>query len=690
MSHHVEDAPPDISPAQEKRRAFALKQAARLSEIERTFEPVPGCPLITPMTRFLDLEDDVLQMLYRIRKGGDFEMPPMPRFRTILDEGTPTERPMVLREYQKQMAMHMFHMPRFVNGDSVGLGKTIDAIAAACAFDHQLGGHKLKMIIFTTTTTSYQWATEIERFSTLKPWILKDGYRFKGETKTRYGHEARLIQLQKFMEHPKLDVMICRYSQWMGKRRKIDGALDKEGKKVNQQGQENISEEIRSLRDALGGIKGRSILVLDETQKIKTPEALIRSMVVTIQRKFSRCWGLTATAIKNHLEEFYSITAAVGISPLGTLNHFRDNFCIWEPVRHGAQIDHVITGYKNLELFKPAMRPFYWGRSQAQVKEPMPKLTTVYHPTELSKEQTKLLLEDIPSGNFVLPPTLRKIDGVWEMVERDPSNLMTMLSVYQLVANSPALLDTSDEKAFLTPKLSTKEDVLLDLLDGDLLGEKVLVFSKYRSWIDRLEHLTKAGRFTDRKFLRITGAETPKKREANRLLFQNNPDYNFLMLNSAGIEGSNLQQAAHLICMDMPWSWGDFIQLVGRMVRMASPHSACTLHIVFGLGTVDEYGIETLRSKKGVFERILGNAGTAGILDAAELGQDLENVAVGLEDESDDDFRDMLKAHAKKLKLRDYTTGVMLAKQSAGMRADYDPAKGRRAEVSEEELEEKW
>lgn len=680
------DAPLEYTSLQQKKQAYAIAKRAELEAIEREFQPVPGCPLITPMTRFLKLPDDTLRALYAIRRGEIPELPPMPRLREILDAGTSNEKPLTLRPYQAQQVMHMYHMPRYVNGDSVGLGKTLCAIAAACAFDHAIGGG-LKMIVFTTTTTAYQWETEIKRFSTLNPWVMRDSYKFKGDSKATHGHAARLAQLQKFLEHPKLDVLVCRYSQWKGKRRVLGTAIDQDGKAVTKDGKERVSPEIRDFREALKGYKGRSILVLDETHKIKNPESLIRAMIETLQARFARVWGLTATAIKNHLEEFYSITSCIGVSPLGSLNRFREDYCIWEPVRHGAVVDSVITGYRHLDQFKVAMRPFYWGRSQAQVHEPMPKLTTVYHPAEMSRAESKLVLEDIPSGAYVLPPTLRKVAGEWELVERDPSNLMTMLSVMQLVANSSALLDRSDKKAFLSKSLSAKEEILLDLLDGDLQGEHVLCFTKYRSWIDRLEYLTTNRAFTNRKFLRITGAETGKQRESNRLLFQDHPDYNFLMLNGAGIEGSNLQQAAHLICLDLPWSWGDFIQLVGRMVRMASPHSACTLHILFTLGTVDEYVIEVQKSKKGVFERILGNAGTAGILEE-DLSQDLDILATGLEDESDDDFRDMLKAHAKTLKLRDYTSGVMLAKQVGGLR-DYDPLAKKR-KVTEEELDLKW
>ena len=64
---------------------------------------------------------------------------------------------------------------------------------------------------------------------------------------------------------------------------------------------------------------------------------------------------------------------------------------------------------------------------------------------------------------------------------------------------------------------------------------------------------------------------------------------------------------------------------------MASPHAACTLHILFARGTVDEYVIEIQKSKKGVFERILGSAGTVGLLEEGkDLGDELDQIAVGL------------------------------------------------------------
>jgi hypothetical protein len=131
-----------------------------------------------------------------------------------------------------------------------------------------------------------------------------------------------------------------------------------------------------------------------------------------------------------------------------------------------------------------------------------------------------------------------------------------------------------------------------------------------------------------------------------------------IVVNAAGIEGINLQQAAHMVLLDVPWSWGDLIQLVGRMVRMASPHSACTLHILVAKGTIDEYAIETLKGKKGVFEQILGESHSAGILD--------ENVFLDLDSgmeagNSDEEYQALLKAHVKKIGLSTFLVGDQIA-----------------------------
>jgi len=610
-----------------------------------------SCPLVTPYTQEIGISNAMLEKLYAVRHYDYETQGPLPftwpsRLRTEESSGEEIR----LREYQKQVVHHLVRMPRFVCGEGVGLGKTYDCIAAVAYLKER--HPDVKVIVLAGKSLTFQWQTEFQKFSTLESRLLQDTFAGKKS------YEARLAQFETFFHSKKIDVMIAKYSSLIGKRKKVTGKFDSDGNPTVGN-RERIASEVKELCKILHPHRENIILILDECQKFKTVGGSHRHLIQAIQKQCHWVWGLTATVIKNDLSEFYSIASAIGIRPFGYMRDFEDEFCIFfdKYVGNGRTI-RALQGYKNVAKFKAGIRPFYFGRSQKQVKEPLPLLTTVYHPIDLDEEQSRLLLRDIPSGKFVLPPSLVKIgEEIFER-ERDPDNNMTMLSVYQLIANHPGLLDRTNLKEFYSKKLSPKEECLLDLLDGDYQGEKVIVFTKYLRWIDRLEKLTAEGYFTERKFLRITGAENESQRHENKMQFQDpNSGYNLIVVNSAGTEGINLQQAAHMILLDLPWSWGDLIQLVGRMIRMASPHSACLLHIVLAKGSIDEYAIMTLKGKKGVFEKILGESHTSGILDDG-LNFDLESgmEKIGTEEE----FRKLLRAHVKSVKMKDYLEGDKL------------------------------
>lgn len=655
------------------------KKTSKYKEFLESFKYMEDNPLVTPYTRFKGVPDSHLKRLYEIRKL-DTEKDKDPRLDSLY--GSNYNRTYPLREYQKQMVAHQAILPRLIIGDAVGLGKTICAIASSCY--HKDRSENLKIIVLTTRSTVYQWASEFQKFSSLRTWVLKDTYR---DLKS---NEARLKQVEHFLNGKKKDVLIAKYTSLIGKRKKFaEGQeFDDNGDPIPDDGREAVSQEILKLCEIMAPHKEDIYLILDEGQKFKSAGTSIRTLVENIQKHASRVHVMTATGLKNRLDEFYSIAWAIGIRPFGNEMSFKYKFCKQQKHHIGkGRYKWDIIGYKNVKEFKLGIRPFYYGRSQAQVKEKLPKLATIFHPFDLSDKEYKLLTKDIPNGDYVLPPSFKKVAGeIVDIRERSIDNLMTAMSVFQLVANSSALLDRDDPKIFHNKTLSSKEEELLDLLDGELQGQKVIVFTKYKSWIDRMEWLTSQGHFTDRKFLRITGAENEKKREINRRLFQESDEHDLIFINAAGIEGINLQQAAHMIVLDCPWSWGDTLQLVGRMLRMASPHSACTLHILVANGTIDEYVIETLRSKKGVFEAILGETYSAGVLDD---GTELLDMTSGMDKVEDEhDFEDLLKAHVKKLKLKGFIDGTILTQSKLGIRDSVEKHQKRtpRKKVSTKDL----
>jgi SNF2 family DNA or RNA helicase len=612
------------------------------------------CPLVTDYTNELGISPEVLERLYLVRKWEidpdhpetnpiPFNWPSLLRTKILNLNTEQEEDELVLRQYQIQVIHHFARMNRFMCGDAVGLKKTCDAIASVCWLKDRIPD--LKVLVVTTRSTTWQWFDEIRRFSLLRPFVMVDKYR------GLKSYASRHQQIRDFFDGHKKDILIGKYSSMIGAR-KPTGKFDDNGKpKI-----ESVSKEILEFAKIIKQCGKNVVIVFDEAHRFKTPGSQTRALVIHLSKPARWVWALTGTAMKNNATEFYAAISAIGVRPFGNMWEFGDKFCIFHKQYVGrGQHKRVLDGYQNMDEFKRGLRPFYLGRSQAQVKEPLPKLQTTYHPVDLDDRQTKLLLDEIPNGTFVLPPTLKRIAGEIYEFERDPSNAMTMMSVQQLVANHWGLIDREDKKNFFSPTLSPKEEALLDLLDGDLNGEKVIVFSKFLRHIDRLENLTKAGKFTGRRFLRITGNENDKERNVSKRLFQESADHDLIFINAAGIEGLNLQQAAHMVCLDLPWSWGDLIQLVGRMVRSASPHTSCTLHILIARGTIDEYTVDVLIGKKGVFEAILGSSASAGLL-GGEQDLDLDS---GMECDTDDEFKlELLRtAHKRKESLRTFLVG---------------------------------
>lgn len=614
------------------------------------------CPLITPYTDTFGVPRKTLELLYRVRQHDPEEGPiPVKMPSTFREFARTSGKPLRLRNFQTQATAHMIKMPRFINGDGVGLGKTISSVAAA-AYLKEKHEDKLKIIVFGTKSTTYQWKDEgFDEFTTLRTHVMTDTY------KKLKDHKARLEQVKDFLETDEWDVLICKYTSLVGRRKKLEGEFDQDGNPIDPGQREEMSQEMRDLLTLVQPHGANIILICDECQKFKGTTSQARSLVMHLNRYVGRIWAMTATVIQNSLDEFYAIASAIGIRPFGPMYKFREDFCRYRDTYIGnGRTKPKLVGYKNVKEFKIGMRPFYYGRSQKQVKEPLPALSTQYHPIDLDPKQLKLM-DEIRSGKFILPPSIKKVGGEFIEKDRDPKNQMTLMAVMQQISNHTCLILPEDDKGLLTKSLSPKEEALQELLDGSLAGEKVLVFTKSRKWIDRFEHLCKHERFTSRKFLRITGKENEEQRSVNKKLFQTDDSYDLMFINTAIMEGANLQQSAHMINLDMPWGWGALIQLVGRMVRMGSPHSNNTLHIMVAKGTIDEYVIDTLRKKKGVFEVILGESHSSGLLETGvDAGSDLD-LAAGMETLNDDkEFREMLNAHLKTTPMKNFLSGAII------------------------------
>ena len=193
-------------------------------------------------------------------------------------------------------------MPRFILGDAVGLGKTLDALVAFAWLKAK--NPAAKMVVVTTKSTTYQWADECRRFTTLRPKVMTDTYnKLKGSN-------ARYAQMRDFLQNDDHDILITKYDSLKGHRK----VIVEDGMKQRQK----ESEETTFYKGMIKDHRQKVVLCLDECHRFRITGTQTRHFVSRICRFPERVWALTATAIKNGLDEFYSIAVAIGVQPLGT------------------------------------------------------------------------------------------------------------------------------------------------------------------------------------------------------------------------------------------------------------------------------------------------------------------------------------------------------------------------------------
>ena len=491
-----------------------------------------------------------------------------------------------LRPYQIQMVWNLILCPAFLCGDSCGTGKTPMGSAAMAAI--KAAHPNVRFLVYTTSSAQRQWVEEIKKFTKLRAKMLNE----KGRKQTP--KEARCIDFRDFIYNVSADpadIMVMRYSTMLA-----DGLF-----------------QIEALKSCPHPV----CVIYDEATAFKSMETQTHKITQAISNICAWKYGLSATPVENHLTEIFNIFVGLGVNILGDSKWFRYQYCVEEVTGYRIQWKGkqrtkvpitITTGYKNLNELNEKLIPYFWARSVADIGEQLPLLNTITIEVPMNAEQIKKT-EDIWNGEC----TIEHVDS--EDVIKAVSSKMTVLLLHQMVSINPALL--SDQPAdYLHAPTSPKEDTLIELLNTTLLGSKTIVFCRFRRELERLKILLP--KETGRNVLYVHGTMDSDSRYEMMKKFQEDPNETLICINAAAFQAVNLQQAANLISLDLPWSWGALLQLVGRMVRLKSPHSICNLYILKTEGSIDTHVISALKDKKGIFERILSPSASLGVFDENE------------------------------------------------------------------------
>jgi len=536
--------------------------------------------------------------------------------------------------YAPVMDIEVEHSTHAFVGNGFVNHNTIEAITALCYLWEKKP--KNKVIVIAPKSAIRQWASEIKRFTKgVKPIIVTGG---KG-VDTRKAAYTAFEKAPTGPNDPKV-VLIMNYAVLV--RDWNEGGFQP----TKPNGKPDPKKPVLpGLLDALTRKVGGDLTVIfDEATAFKNMRTKTWEIARYLSDRADRCYALTATLLKNNLLEGYCIYKAVKPDVFSTKTKFHDVFCYVEMKRvAGNRRIPVILGYKNLDQFRETIDPYYLGRKKHAVSDELPTLISRDIVCELSQAENVKYAE-------ALEGILELGDG--EIRDYEENKGLVSLNYCQQIVNSLSTLRFDegqtvnakswgwDENEWIehkVGKLGSKEQAFFDLITDELEDEKVIVFTRYETLVGRLQAILRGAKI---KSTRITGKEKDETRRENQEEFQDlKSDTRVIFITTAGSEAINLQAAGAMIYYDLPWSWGDYVQILGRMIRIGSPHKGVrAYHILAELPmdkkadrkSIDHHVLKLLRGKKNLIDKVLGEA-AVGALKFEKKGSSMKQLVRALQ-----------------------------------------------------------
>lgn len=479
--------------------------------------------------------------------------------------------------YQRRASLMMVARPRLVLGDDVGLGKTLETVVALSYLRVRNPG--MKTLIFTEKSTLRQWAKEIS-------W-LTPGMSTQIITADSATPKGRKVAFSKMSA----DITITTYS-----------LLYKD-------------------RDAMMRGLGKDYTLVFDEPPFRNPDSQGSKIAREMSFEAARCYGLTATVVEGRLEDAFGIYSVIWPGLFPSKAFFQKSFCNVKRVFWNKPWPVKVIGYKNLGQFRAHIEPGFYGRlaSNPEVEQALPEVITKDVPVQMGAAQSKLVKR--VQDDLVMFTD----EGVEELMA------VTALIRAQEMVNLPAI---HGEKA-----PSAKIEALEEMLLGSLSDSRTLVFSKSKKSLVALQEQFSAKGLPVKL---LVGGMSKGEREGVQDWFQDTtPGPRVLLLNQAGGRAINLQKGGHIIFLDMPWTYGLYRQLIGRIRRTGSEHQRVVVwrllaeHPEKPRATVDHHTLKHVVRGHKVFSALTGDAET---VESTEQGKAAILASLMTETESQDDL----------------------------------------------------
>lgn len=347
-------------------------------------------------------------------------------------------------------------------------------------------------------------------------------------------------------------------------------------------------ELVRLDLSALARVTDIGLVVLDEASCIRNHTTSIARAMKVIWRRALYRMALTATPVENRLADLFSVFEWVDPSVFPSRSYFESRYVVFRnrPITVKTKRGREFTirkrepvKYRKLREVRAKIGHRYIRRRVQDVGLELPSIVVSWDRITLPKAQRDVY--EALRGQA--QETLKGLRG---------AALKAPLQGLRQACNSTELVQTSTGKA-----TSVKTKRLQELLDTELAGERVLVFTDYERFVRLLVRDIKP------RPVAYTGKMNKRERQAALDSFRD--DVRVMVATKAGERGHNLQHASVVVNLDLPWNPASLKQRLGRIRRIGSEASVIRMVNMIATDTVEDRLIaRAIYGKRLLFESL--------------------------------------------------------------------------------------